>query len=37
MSPFHHHLELKGVSESKISAAYAIVTAIAGLTALAVI
>lgn len=37
MSPLHHHLELKGVSESKISAAYAIVTAIAGLTALAVI
>lgn len=30
MSPFHHHLELKGVSESKISYLYSLVTIIMG-------
>ena len=37
MAPFHHHLELKGVNESKIVGYYAIVTLIAGVTALAII
>ena len=30
MSPFHHHLELKGLSESKISYLYSLVTIIMG-------
>lgn len=30
MAPFHHHLEKKGVNESKIVSYYSIVTAIAG-------
>ncbi len=30
MAPFHHHLQMKGYSECKISYAYALVTAIAG-------
>ncbi|MBO5776218.1 MAG: phospho-N-acetylmuramoyl-pentapeptide-transferase [Clostridia bacterium] len=37
MAPFHHHLELKGINESKIVGYYAIVTIIAGVTALAII
>ena len=37
MSPLHHHLELKGINESKIVSYYCIVTAIAGLTALIII
>ena len=37
MSPYHHHLELKGVPESKITARYMIVTFIAGLVALCVV
>lgn len=37
MSPLHHHLELKGINESKIVSCYCIVTAIAGLTALIII
>ncbi len=34
MSPFHHHLELKGIHETKIVAYYCIVTAIGGVIAL---
>jgi len=34
MSPFHHHLELKGIHETKIVAYYCILTAIGGLIAL---
>lgn len=34
MAPFHHHLEYKGVKESKIVAWYTIVTAVAGAIAL---
>lgn len=30
MSPFHHHLELKGMSESKIAVLYSAITAIMG-------
>ena len=30
MAPFHHHLEYRGVNESKIVAEYTIVTAVAG-------
>ena len=30
MAPFHHHLEYRGVKESKIVAEYTIVTAVAG-------
>ncbi|MDR3264253.1 MAG: phospho-N-acetylmuramoyl-pentapeptide-transferase [Clostridiales bacterium] len=30
MSPFHHHLELKGLSENKIAVFYTIITVIAG-------
>ena len=37
MAPLHHHLELKGMNESKISAVYAIVTFVAGLFALTVL
>lgn len=37
MAPLHHHLELKGMNESKISAVYAIVTAVMGVVALTVI
>jgi len=36
MSPFHHHLEMKGVNESKIVAYYSIITVVAGLVAIAV-
>jgi len=36
MSPFHHHLELKGVNESKIVAYYSIVSIIACVVALTV-
>lgn len=36
MSPLHHHLELKGVSEPKIVAYYAIITFVGGIVALAV-
>lgn len=34
MSPFHHHLELKGYNESKIVAFYSIITVITGLITL---
>lgn len=34
MSPFHHHLELKGYNETKIVAFYGIITAIAGVVSL---
>ena len=34
MSPFHHHLELKGIHETKIVAYYCILTAIGGFIAL---
>lgn len=34
MAPFHHHLEYRGVKESKIVAQYTIVTAVAGAVAL---
>jgi phospho-N-acetylmuramoyl-pentapeptide-transferase len=34
MSPFHHHLELKGFNETKIVAFYGIITAIAGVVSL---
>ncbi len=37
MAPFHHHLELKGMSESKISYLYATSTFIMGLVAIAII
>lgn len=37
MSPFHHHLELKGYNESKIVAFYSIITAIAGVVSLIII
>ena len=37
MAPYHHHLELKGVNESKIVGYYAIITLIAGVTALIII
>jgi phospho-N-acetylmuramoyl-pentapeptide-transferase len=37
MAPFHHHLELKGVNESKIVTYYCIVTAIAAITAIILI
>ena len=32
MSPFHHHLQLKGLQESKISYIYSVITCIIGLT-----
>ncbi len=35
MSPIHHHFQKKGYSESKISYAYALITAIVGIAALA--
>lgn len=35
MAPIHHHFQKKGCSESKISFAYAAVTALAGIVALA--
>jgi len=34
MSPYHHHLEMKGYKESKIVAFYSIITAIMGLVAI---
>ncbi len=34
MAPFHHHLQLKGLSESKISYLYSLVTSIMGATLL---
>lgn len=34
MSPFHHHLELKGLHEAKIVACYCIITLIGGIVAL---
>ena len=37
MSPYHHHLELKGIPESKITARYMIATFVAGLVALCII
>ncbi len=37
MAPYHHHLELKGINESKIVGYYAIITLIAGVTALIII
>jgi len=37
MSPFHHHLELKGYNETKIVAFYGIITAIAGVVSLIII
>ena len=37
MAPLHHHLEMKGLSESKIVAIYCIVTAFFGAIALIVI
>lgn len=37
MAPFHHHLELKGINESKIVGYYAIVTTICGVVSLLII
>ncbi len=37
MSPFHHHLELKGLGETKIATIYAVTTALLGLVAIAII
>ncbi len=37
MAPFHHHLELKGYTESKISYMYAACTFLMGLVAIAII
>lgn len=37
MAPFHHHLELKGINEGKIVGYYAIITLVAGVTALIII
>ena len=37
MAPVHHHFQQKGYSECKISFAYAAITALAGLFALAFI
>lgn len=34
MSPLHHHLEMKGINESKIASYYCIITAIAGILGL---
>jgi phospho-N-acetylmuramoyl-pentapeptide-transferase len=34
MSPFHHHLELKGMPETKIAALYTVTTLIAGIIAI---
>ena len=34
MAPFHHHLEMRGWTETKIVSAYSIVTAVAGVLAL---
>lgn len=34
MAPFHHHLEMKGVNESKIVSFYGLITAVAGAVAL---
>ncbi len=36
MAPLHHHLELKGINESKIVAYYAIITLISGVVSLIV-
>ncbi len=32
MAPFHHHLQMKGLTESKISFVYSVITCIIGLT-----
>lgn len=37
MSPYHHHLELKGYNETKIVAFYGIITAVAGVVSLIII
>lgn len=37
MAPLHHHLELKGVNESKIVARYGIITLVAGVVTLIII
>lgn len=37
MAPFHHHLELKGFSEAKISFLYALITVTAGLIAILIL
>lgn len=37
MAPFHHHLELKGINESKIVGYYGIITLIAGAIALIIV
>lgn len=37
MAPFHHHLELKGFSEAKISFLYALITVTAGLVAILIL
>lgn len=37
MAPFHHHLELKGMSESKIAVLYSAVTALMGAVTLLII
>ncbi len=37
MAPFHHHLELKGFSEAKISFLYALITVVSGLIAILII
>jgi phospho-N-acetylmuramoyl-pentapeptide-transferase len=37
MSPFHHHLELKGYGETKIVAFYGIITAIAGIVSMIIL
>jgi phospho-N-acetylmuramoyl-pentapeptide-transferase len=32
MAPYHHHLQMKGLTESKISFIYSVITCIIGLT-----
>ncbi|MDR1906161.1 MAG: phospho-N-acetylmuramoyl-pentapeptide-transferase, partial [Clostridiales bacterium] len=34
MSPYHHHLELKGYKESKIAVMYAVITIISGIVSI---
>ncbi|MDE5618151.1 MAG: phospho-N-acetylmuramoyl-pentapeptide-transferase, partial [Clostridia bacterium] len=34
MAPYHHHLEYKGVKESKIVTYYTLITALAGILAI---
>lgn len=34
MAPFHHHLEMKGINESKIVTYYSIITAVAGVVSI---